>query len=382
MDEVAPIGDDGAMIFGGRQVLAAAVLAGALLVAGVAAPQAGAVARFGDVAPARYYTDAVQWLVDEEITTGTGPGCFAPERTVTRGEAVVMMWRMVGRPAPTTNHPFSDVAKGWQVDAVAWMFENEVTTGTSATTFDPDRALTRGEFAALLHRLEGSPSADPATYVDVVRAWQVVPVGWLQAEGITTGTAPGRFSPELPLTRGMLATFLWRSRGEPAVEFDPSSPPCEGVSLGFVQRWTDGVVAVSPVISPNGRFIAYGEWFGFDLVTLPDVYMIDTLGGGSTRVTETTGDGELPIAVFDDGSVAYGSFSDTAFIYDPVTTASTEVGLPGLLLPARTTTLLAISRDRSSAVFVEDGASSLSHVDYGSSTVTEIAIPGRDLSIP
>ncbi|NIR35251.1 MAG: S-layer homology domain-containing protein, partial [Actinobacteria bacterium] len=51
-------------------------------------------AGFGDVGAGRFYTDAVQWMVDNDITTGVSPNCFCPDDPVTRGQAAAFMWRM------------------------------------------------------------------------------------------------------------------------------------------------------------------------------------------------------------------------------------------------------------------------------------------------
>ena len=81
--------------------------------------------------------------------------------------------------------------------------------------------------AALLHRLEGSPAAPPpAQFPDVVKSWQITPVGWMLANNITTGTSPTTFSPEDTVTRGQLAAFFYRYKGSPAVVVDPNSPAC------------------------------------------------------------------------------------------------------------------------------------------------------------
>ena len=125
------------------------------------ASTAGGVAGFGDVASGRFYTAPVQWMVDNDITTGTSPTCFSPEDPVTRGQVAAFMWRMEGFPGGSPPHPFSDVVKDWQQEPVSWMADLGVTTGTSPTTYSPDDDLTRGQLAALLHRLAGSPPAPP-----------------------------------------------------------------------------------------------------------------------------------------------------------------------------------------------------------------------------
>ena len=203
------------------------VLTAALLtVAGVLAvpSPAGGVAGFGDVDAGQFYTAPVQWMVDNEITTGTSPTCFSPADEVTRGQAAAFMWRMEGSPVGSPAHPFTDVIAAWQQDPISWMAATGITTGTSPSTYTPEGPVTRGEIAALLHRLAGSPDAPPSQFGDVTTSWQVTPVGWMVQQQITTGTTASTFSPDKTVTRGQLATFFYRYKGSPSVVVDPTHP--------------------------------------------------------------------------------------------------------------------------------------------------------------
>ena len=168
-------------------------------------------------------------MVDNGITTGTAEGCFSPNDSVTRGQAAAFMWRMEGEPNPSSSHPFVDVQASWQDDAVAWMLEEGITTGTAPTRYSPDAVLTRGQLAALLHRLAGEPPASGHPFTDITDAWQQTPVAWMIDEGITTGVTPTRFAPADAVSRGQLATFFWRYKGSPSVEVSPLSPACTGL---------------------------------------------------------------------------------------------------------------------------------------------------------
>lgn len=136
-----------------RHSLAAALLSLAML--STVSPVAS-VAGFGDVEDGRYFTAPVQWMVGDGITNGTSPSCFSPSVSVSRGQAAAFLWRMEGRPAAEP-HPFSDVDKGWQQDPVSWLFAEGITTGTSATEFSPGDPVTRGQMATFLYRYQGSP---------------------------------------------------------------------------------------------------------------------------------------------------------------------------------------------------------------------------------
>jgi hypothetical protein len=208
-----------------RRVLSAVVLVSAMFAAVVSsAPPVGSVAGFGDVDVGRFFTEPVQWMVDNNITTGTSPTCFSPEDAVTRGQAAAFMWRMEGRPDPGTPHSFTDVIAAYQQDPVSWMSNNNITTGTSPTTYSPDDPLTRGQIAALMWRLAGNPAAAGHPFTDVTKSWQQTPVAWMVANSITTGTSPTTFSPDDTVTRGQLATFFYRYKGSPAVTVDPTHP--------------------------------------------------------------------------------------------------------------------------------------------------------------
>ena len=216
--------------------LAACLLAGL----GVLTPQAGAVAGSGVVPRSNYYAVPVQWAVDHGIIE-RDDACFALHAPVSRGASVVGLWNMVGQPAAAP-HSFSDVTSPTQNDAVAWAVEADITRGTSRTTFSPDSILTRGQFAALLHRLAGRPAAPPHSFTDVLAAWQQAPVSWLASTGITTGTSPATFSPESAVTRAQLVTFLYRYNGEPAVVPDTGDPLCCSTDTGAAQDFDSCVL--------------------------------------------------------------------------------------------------------------------------------------------
>ena len=195
------------------------------LLMGSAAP-AGAVAGYGDVAESSWYTNPVQWSVDNAITDIAG-ACFAPDTPVSRGETAVWIYNMENQPNAGEPHSFTDVTDASQDDAISWMANTGITTGTSPTTFAPDDTLRRAQVAAFLHRLADEPSAPPHSFVDVVASWQQDPVSWMSHTGITTGTSPTTFAPEDTLTRAQLITFLYRYKGEPDVTVNTSTPHCD-----------------------------------------------------------------------------------------------------------------------------------------------------------
>ena len=109
---------------------------------------------FKDVPNGKYYTKAVLWAAETGITTGYSDGTFRPDDECTRGQVVTFLWRAKGQPAPTNAaNPFSDVAAGkYYTTAVLWALENNITKGRTASTFGPDDACTRGHVVTFLYR--------------------------------------------------------------------------------------------------------------------------------------------------------------------------------------------------------------------------------------
>ena len=175
-------------------------------------PQTGV---FVDVATGSYYEDAVDWAVENGITKGTDDTHFSPDGICTRAQAVTFLWRAKGSPAPkATTTAFTDVAPGsYYYNAVLWAVENGVTNGTSATTFSPDATCTRGQIVTFLHRSLNQPAAGTNNpFTDVAPdAFYANAVLWAVANDVTKGTSATTFSPNATCTRGQIVTFLYRA---------------------------------------------------------------------------------------------------------------------------------------------------------------------------
>ena len=176
-------------------------------------PQTGV---FVDVATGSYYEDAVDWAVENGITQGTDDTHFSPDGICTRAQAVTFLWRAAGSPKPETRTmPFTDVPAGsYYYDAVLWAVENDITKGTSDTTFSPNMTCTRAQIVAFLWRSEKSPAAGTANpFADVKStAYYADAVLWAVKEDITRGTTNTTFSPDADCTRSQIVTFLWRCK--------------------------------------------------------------------------------------------------------------------------------------------------------------------------
>ena len=176
-------------------------------------PQTGV---FVDVATGSYYEDAVDWAVGNGITQGTDATHFSPDGICTRAQAVTFLWRAAGSPKPETRTmPFTDIPAGsYYYDAVLWAVENGITKGISDTAFSPNMTCTRAQIVAFLWRSEKSPAAGTANpFADVKStAYYADAVLWATKEDITKGTTNTTFSPDADCTRSQIVTFLWRCK--------------------------------------------------------------------------------------------------------------------------------------------------------------------------
>ena len=170
-----------------------------------------------DVPSSAWYAGAVQWAVNQNVTTGTSATTFSPDRSCTRAEVVTFLWRAMGQPAVSHgDNPFRDVSSdAYYYDAVLWAVESGVTTGTTSTTFSPNKTCSRAEVVTFLWRTtpQYKPTGSTGFYDVGLRDYFWYPVKWAVDEGITTGTSDTLFSPNATCTRSQVVTFLYRYLG-------------------------------------------------------------------------------------------------------------------------------------------------------------------------
>ena len=168
---------------------------------------------FNDVPATAYYADAVAWAVANGITTGTDENTFSPGAPCTRAQVVTFLWRAMGSPEPRSAGTFTDVnASSYYAKAVRWALENGITSGTSATTFDPNAVCTRAQVVTFLMRALDGRSYGSAGFADVAASsYYADAVAWAVANGITDGTSATTFSPDTQCNRAQIVTFLYRA---------------------------------------------------------------------------------------------------------------------------------------------------------------------------
>ena len=168
-----------------------------------------AVGGFTDVKSDAYYADAVEWAVDEGITSGTTASTFSPNNTCTTAQILTFLWRANGSPAVSGGNPFTDVSTGaYYYQAALWAREKGLISGSA---FNGDTPCTRADTVTYLWKLAGQPSAGASGFTDVPSsASYAQAVAWAVREGITSGTSASTFSPDNTCTRAQIVTFLYR----------------------------------------------------------------------------------------------------------------------------------------------------------------------------
>ncbi len=184
-------------------------------------------ATFIDVQPHRFFAPGIYFLKANDLTEGKQPGLYEPMDLMTRAEMATFLWRFMGRAETEPTDRFEDVTPDdWFAIPVAWLAANGITTGTTPTTFSPDDPVTRAQMATFLWRLCGEqPATDANPFDDVPSGTYFTDaVRWLHGLGITTGTGPNTFTPDGIVTRGEIATFLHRLAQTPEA-WTTTTPP-------------------------------------------------------------------------------------------------------------------------------------------------------------
>ena len=170
---------------------------------------------FEDVAADAYYFDAVNWAYRNEITLGTSETTFSPDDACTRAQGFTFLYRAAGCPdVSDVVLPFIDVLpNAYYADAVRWAYKNGITTGTSDTTFTPDAFLSRQEIVAMMYRLYAKGDYEGVyTYSDVTSdMWSYDAIMWATQAEITNGVGDGMFAPAAICSRAQIVTFLYRA---------------------------------------------------------------------------------------------------------------------------------------------------------------------------
>ena len=180
-----------------------------------------------DVAGPDYWAHkGIDYCVRNRLMSGVGAGTFSPDTACTRAQIVKILYNLSGNQTDYSYYylPFTDVAPGaWYYNAVAWAYCNDVTSGTSATMFTPNAAITRQQLVTFLYRYtvkyapEFTGNAAPiSAFPDAgsVANWAYAAMSWAVGNGLIQGNAHDNgldyLDPNGSATRAQTATIIMR----------------------------------------------------------------------------------------------------------------------------------------------------------------------------
>ena len=171
---------------------------------------------FRDVPTDAYYYEAVKWAQKKGITGGIGDGLFGPNQPCTRAQIVTFLWRAAGAPVVNYAMDLTDVpSDAYYAEAVRWALSQGITTGTADGRFSPNAPCTRAQAVTFLSRASKASADGAPAFSDVAAdAYYAEAVKWATDNGITNGTTSSTFSPGSGCTRAQIVTFLWRLYAE------------------------------------------------------------------------------------------------------------------------------------------------------------------------
>lgn len=155
----------------------------------------------------------------KSLTVTTASGTSVPvanqssgKYTFTMPAAAVTVKAVFAAQETDPDFPFADVAKGsWYYEGVRYAYENGLMSGTGEGTFSPDLPTSRGMLVTILYRLAGSPAAGSASFTDVAQGqWYADGVAWASANGVVSGYPDGSFRPNDTITREQMAAILYQ----------------------------------------------------------------------------------------------------------------------------------------------------------------------------
>ncbi len=172
---------------------------------------------FSDVAEDDWYYDAVAYVAENGIMSGTDGSRFSPNGTLTRAMLSQILYAMEDKPAVSGAATFSDVAAGaWYADAVNWTEAQGIVAGMGENSFAPDAPVTREQLSLILYgyaRYKGydtSASVSLSGYADrdSVAVWAADSMGWAVSEGLISGRPGGYLDPAGTAIRAEVAQIL------------------------------------------------------------------------------------------------------------------------------------------------------------------------------
>ena len=170
------------------------------------------VAVYNDVSANAWYNDAVSFVTEKALMSGTGNNTFAPGDNLTRAMLAQILYNNEDKPA-TSGNSFTDVqSSAWYADAVTWATQKGIVSGYGNGQFGPNDNITREQLAVMLWRYAGQPASstelDSFTDIDTANDYALTALRWAVEKGIISGKGSGTLDPTGNATRAEVAQML------------------------------------------------------------------------------------------------------------------------------------------------------------------------------
>lgn len=201
---------------------------------------------FTDIPEKHWARTAVNYLYQRGIVSGVSATKYGADVNVTRGQAVMMIWRALESPAPKGQNTFTDVKDSdYYAKAVVWAAENGIVSGTGNGKFSPNNNITREQLIAIMYKLaqfmgmDVSAKAQLTGFKDAgkIASWAQEAVKWAIAAGLTSGYSDGTFRPQGTATRAEYAQVLYKFLLNAHTLVHVAAVPSTCTTKGNIEYW-------------------------------------------------------------------------------------------------------------------------------------------------
>ena len=173
---------------------------------------------FTDLGENQWYEAAVRYAFTHDIMEGMSATKFSPNISLTRAQAVQVLYNLEGQPTVSGNAAFPDLVEEWYKPAIAWAEQTGVVDGYEDGTFRPGQPVNRMEFAQMLYNYAAykgcdlSAKGDPTAFPDgdSVQPWAETAMTWANGNALINGHDDGTLEPGGTTTRAQAASILMR----------------------------------------------------------------------------------------------------------------------------------------------------------------------------
>ncbi len=174
---------------------------------------------YSDLSRDAWYHQCVDYALENDVMTGMGGGIFSPNGTLTRAEAVTVLWKLENRPQVSYQLNFDDVAEGeWFTEMVRWAVSKKIMAGNGDGTFGPNSPITREQLAAILYRYAAykkydvSAKGNLSSFTDAskISGWANEAMQWAYGTKLMQGNGDGTINPSGNTKRCEFASMIMK----------------------------------------------------------------------------------------------------------------------------------------------------------------------------